>query len=214
MKLNTIWSGRLILAVLVIATSGSNVLAARSSNPRTGSFISPEKKTTEQRAIENYDEGLEHSDRAFQHRENALASDTENSRKKLLGRTDRELKKAVKKFNKVIKLQPEHYQAHANRGCALKELGDLTEAVDALEASLSLRAEYPPTMECRAEADLALGRFAEVRKAYVALVDLDPDKAKQLVEAIDAWLNNPPGDTPEAAITQMSAWVGQKRGLH
>ncbi len=77
----------------------------------------------------------------------------------------------------------------------------------AFDASLSLSAEYTPAIEYRAESHLALGRLEEVREAYAMLVGLDPTTAKQLMATIDVWVSNPPSNTSEAAVEQMSSWV-------
>lgn len=209
MKLNTIWTGRIMMVLIVVAGPwGSSILAAeRSAEPFTGSFVVRERKTTEQRVTESYNKGLKHQERAWQHRENALASDSENSRKKLIRKANKELKKALKNFDKARRLQPNFYQAHSSSGYALKELGNFAEAVVAFDASLSLSAEYTPAIEYRAEAHLALGRLEEVREAYSMLVGLDPTKAKQLMATIDTWVSNPPSNTSEAAVEQMSTWL-------
>ena len=208
MQLNTIWFGRIMMVLVVVAGPwGANVLAAERAEPFTGSFVVRERKTTEQRVTESYDKGLKHQERAWQHRESALASDSDKSRKKLVGKANKELKKALKNFDKARRLQPTFYQAHSSSGYTLKELGKFAEAVVAFDTCLSLSAEYTPAIEYRAEAHLALGRLEEVREAYAMLVGLDPTKAEQLMATIDAWVSNPPSNTSEAAVEQMSAWV-------
>tara|TARA_E500000331_G_scaffold354404_2_gene407288 strand:- start:341 stop:931 length:591 start_codon:yes stop_codon:yes gene_type:complete len=169
------------------------------------------QKSSEQRAIDHYNAGLRHRDKAWKHQEKALASTRDRDRRKYEQRAQREFGKAAKRYRSALEYQPKLYQAHGSLGYALKEMSDYDAAISAYDASLALRPQYTPAIEYLAEAHLALGKIEQTQQAYDDLVRLDPVKADELMEAINRWVAASPENISSEAIAQMAAWVAARK---
>ena len=196
---------RMLVAVLAMsATLGYGAGGNEMPAPKV-------QKTSEQRAIDHYNAGLRHRDKAWKHQEKASASTRDRDREKYEKRAQREFKKAAKRYRSAIEQHSKLYQAHSSLGYALKEMGDFSAAISAYNEALALRPQYTPAIEYLAEAHLALGKIEQIQQAYDDLVRLDPVKADELMEAISLWLETPPENVPSESVAQMAAWVAARK---
>jgi len=200
--MSRIWS----VTILVIVSCSYSSLGTAAGG---GAMKAPnvEGKSPDQLAIESYNAGLRHRDKAWKHQEKVVASTREKDRIKYQRRANKEFEKAAKRYRDAIEYQPELYQAHASLGYALRETGEYDAALNAYAESLALRPQYTPAIEYLAETHLALGEVDKVTDAYSKLVELDPVKADELLAAINEWLANPPKNTNPDAIKQLSDWL-------
>lgn len=105
----------------------------------------------------------------------------------------RDLEAALAFAEETVALEPEFYQAHANRAAILRELGRTEEAVAALEALVAMRPSY-------VEAYVPLGLYLE---AIGRELEAEPHYRKALA-LYEARLDTDPGDL-RAAVNRAIA---------
>ena len=90
-----------------------------------------------------------------------------------LGRPD----EALDALDHAIRLDPEHAEAHYNRGTILAELGRSDEGLDALDHAIRLDPEHAEAHYDRGTILAALGRSDEALEALDHAIRLNPDDA-------------------------------------
>jgi tetratricopeptide (TPR) repeat protein len=205
--MSRIWS----VTILVIVSCSYSAVGTAAGG---GSMKAPnvERRSPDQLAIESYNAGLRHRDKAWRHQEKVAASTRERDRTKYQRRANKEFAKAAKRYRAAIEYQPELYQAHASLGYGLKEMGEFDTALKAYAESLASRPQYTPAIEYLAETHLPLGEVDKATAAYSQLVELDPVKSDELLAAINDWLANPPENTSPDAIKKVSDWLRDSTG--
>ncbi len=93
---------------------------------------------------------------------------------------------AVPRFRRAVELKPAYPEAWNELGFALRQTGQYPEALKAYDEALRLRPNFPEAMEYLGEAYVKLGRMDDARAMLVRLKTLDPARAKELEEAIQA----------------------------
>jgi tetratricopeptide (TPR) repeat protein len=90
---------------------------------------------------------------------------------------------AVDWLGTAIRINPNHFRAHANLGVALQTLRRYDEAVEAYRAALALNPADAATHANLGRSLLSLGRDAEGLRALQTAVRLDPslDEERELV---------------------------------
>jgi tetratricopeptide (TPR) repeat protein len=178
-----------IFAFACLGNTGVAFAAGGGSMGAVPSTPSP-KKTPQQLAVDNYNQGIKARDKAHEHEEALAAAIKPKEQRKLQKKITKQYKRAAKKYRTAIKHEPRLYQAHGSLGYALKQLGDYEDAMVAYDEALQLKPEYTPAIEYRAEAYLELGRLDEVKEAHSQLKYRDRGHQKQLEAAIAQWLKS------------------------
>lgn len=146
------------------------------------------RKSPQQIAIDNYNAGIRYRDKAEQLEVQLAAAETDKAARKLQKKINKQYNKAAKRFRSAVKSVSSLYQAHASLGYVYKQLGEWDKAMVAYNEALRLRPEYTPAIEYRAEAFLAIGNFAGVKEAHLALQHFDPVNRDVLELAIGDWM--------------------------
>jgi len=180
----------------------------------SGSTTEPTKrKTPQELAIQNYNQGLKYRDKAWSLTQAADAQSNEKKRSKLEKKAKKQFKKAAKRFRTAVKNEPLFYQAHGSLGYAQRKLGNYDAAVAAYDESLRLNPEYTEAIEYRAEAYLSLGRLEETRAAYLELVNMDRPRADQLMAVIQKWLQQEHVSIDPKLMAEFENWATERLTL-
>lgn len=203
-----------ILLMILMMLFGVSVFAAGGGSMDSGSMSAPiERKSPRELAIDNYNRGIAHRDKAWKFQDDARTEQDDKKRVRLESRATREFKNAAKRFRTAIKYEPALYQAHGSLGYALRQLGDYEASLTAYNESLTLRPDYSEAIEYRAEANLALGNIEEAKTAYVQLLQLDRPRADELMNAVQAFLKDPPSNVAPEALADLREWSGERMQL-
>ena len=203
MKRGTLW---LAMAVLVVSVA-SSVLASGGSS---ASAPTAPELTPQQLAIEYFNRGLRHRDKAWE-----LEKKAEDSAKadKLLVKAGRSWDKAVSAFQESIANEPTMYQSHGSLGYSYRKLGRFEEALQAYDQALELQPAYAEAIEYRAEAYLGLGRIDDAKEAYMQLFRLDRTEAETLMGAMETWLETErqqQGSQAAEPLEEFGSWLQER----
>lgn len=205
-------TGLFLLCFLV----GSQPAFAAGGGGGGGGFSSSRsapKKTPKQIAIDNYNKGLKHRDKAWKYEEKATAATKEKKREKLLKSAQKQYKKAIKRYNKAIDKRPEYFQAYSSLGYAMRKTGDIEGSLVAYNKSIEINPIYPEAIEYRAETYLRLNRFDDVKEAYMDLfTNYERKYADQLMEAMNKWLQQN-GQASSEAANSFSQWIKEREEI-
>lgn len=203
----------LLLSALVglsQATAGANGAAV----PSAPTPSAPARaRTPEEMAVDSYNSGIGHRDRAVK-AEVQAAKDTKDSDRVKNGKKAREeYEKALKDFQRAAQLNPDLPQAHNGIGFAYRKLGDYGKALESYDRALQLAPKFPDAIEYRGEAYLALNRIDDAKEAYLALFAMDRKNADALLKAMSDYVAkkkaDPSGIDP-AALSAFEAWIGER----
>ena len=132
----------------------------------------------EERSRRLYEEGLKHKAKAENRAERA---DTAKNTKE----ENRLRKKAMKEYQKAVKLDQENYKAFSELGYALEKKGEARKAIGAYNFSLRINPRYYLAWRCRGEALIKLGLIKDAKESYMVLFKNDQDLAAQLMSSFD-----------------------------
>ncbi len=172
-----------------------------------------EPKTPEEAGKMAYNEGLQHRDTAWRLEDQAENATTGIERKNLLARAQKHYEKSIPSFQTAIEKIPDFHQAYSSLGYALRKTGDFEGSLEAYDRALELAPFYGEAIEYRAEAYLGLGRLDEVKEAYMQLFAKERALADQLMEAMQAWVEerrNDPGNVTPQAVEDFAAWLAER----
>jgi len=93
---------------------------------------------------------------------------------------------AVSSFQQAVRHRPNFPEAWNELGYALRQTGRYQDALKAYDEALRLRPNFPEAMEYLGEAYVRLGKLEEARALLAKLKSLDPERARELEEAIQA----------------------------
>ena len=166
-------------------------------------------------AVDEYNRGLKHRDKAWKYEEKSAVAEKEKDRSKNLEKARREYEKAAARFEAATDKDAHFHEAFSSLGYARRKLGMYERALSAYDTALSLAPNYAEAVEYRAEAYLALNRIPEAQRAYYQLVGLDNDGAAKLLAAFSGWLAEHRAtavDTVSAEqLESIAYWIKQKR---
>jgi tetratricopeptide (TPR) repeat protein len=160
--------------------------------------------TPEQKAVEKFNAGTRHLDRAAKLEEKDAA------------KAQGEFAKAIKDFESATKINPKFTQAYSQLGFALRKSGRHADALVAYDKALELLPNFSPALEYRAEAYLGLNRVEEVKQAYMILFSGDRARADELAAAMKKWVaarRAEPGSVPPETIASFEKWLSERREI-
>ena len=203
-----------VVAVVSLLVPAVPLLAAGGGAPSQPAPTNPvQPKTPEQIAQDHYRNGLRMRDRAWKLEEKAAKTDDEAKHEKLLKKVDKQFGAAVREFQTAVRNDPRLFQAWSSLGYAQRRLGNYEESLKAYDRSLEIEPGYTEAIEYRAEAYLGLGRLEEAKSAYMILFNHDRERAQELLQAMQAWVEThreDPGDVSEGTVDEFAQWVDQR----
>jgi tetratricopeptide (TPR) repeat protein len=124
--------------------------------------------------------------------------------------------KALKDFQKAVKLDPKNHRAFNGLGYAYRKTGDYNKALDSYAAALQLSPNFPDAIEYRGEAYLGLNRPEDAKQAYLALFAASRTHADLLMKAMKTWVEqrraNPAG-VDSATLDAFDGWLHERAAL-
>lgn len=111
---------------------------------------------------------------------------------------------AVALYDRALTVRPDSFEAHNNRGTALRELNRFEEALASYDRALTLKPDYAGALANRANVHADLRRFDEAFAGYDAALKLEPQLNEVLWNAALAHLVL--GDLPAGFAKYESRW--------
>ncbi len=172
--------GLLFMSVLLLAV---NVSAFWSSKK------SPEEEAAEskKKAVEVYNNGVRHMDKARAILSNGDSSFAYNYRATSDAKARKEYQKAANDFEKSVKLDSTFFEAYNNLGYCYRKLGDFPAALGAYDRAISLNKDFAQAREYRGQTYLAMGKLDLARNELTYLQDLESPYADTLSRAIQLY---------------------------
>jgi len=159
--------------------------------------------TDDQKAVQRYNSGNSHLDRAAKlEKENAAEAKIRS-----------EYEKAAKDFHTATLLTDRMYQAWTQEGFALRKLGKYDEALASYDRALTIKPNLSPALEYRAEAYLGLNRLEEAKQTYLLLFTGDRARADELAAAMKQWVEKrrgEPGTIATETIDAFEKWLSER----
>jgi tetratricopeptide (TPR) repeat protein len=185
--------------------------------PSSGPSAAPSRPLTpEEMAIDAYNSGIGHRDRAVKAETQALKEKKDNDRAKNEKKSKEEFDKALQDFKKAAELNPKMPQAYNGMGYSYRKLGDYNKALENYDRALELNPKFPDALEYRGEAYLGLNRLDDARQAYMTLFAMDRKQADALMQAMTAYVEkkkaDPSGVDP-AALSTFESWMKERSGV-
>lgn len=188
---------------------------AAGSKPATEAPATP-VQTAEEAGKAAYNLGLKHRDKAWGFEDKAKVATHDAEREKLLAKARKQHEKSIPLFGTAVEKIPSFHQAYSSLGYALRKTGDFDGSLEAYDRALELAPFYGEAIEYRAEAYLGLGRLEEVKEAYMQLFSRERALADQLMEAMEAWVEErraEPGEMSREQIDAFAAWLAERGEL-
>ena len=176
--------------------------AATSSSMPSGTPMTPEMM-----AADAFNSGLKHLTGG----DKAVAGKKPDQKKAF-----DEYTKAMKDFQKAVKLDPKNYRAFNGLGYAYRKTGDYTKALENYSSALNISPSFPDAIEYRGEAYLGLNKPEDAKQAYMSLFASSRTHADTLLKAMKTWVDerhaNPAGVDP-AALAAFEGWLHERAAL-
>jgi tetratricopeptide (TPR) repeat protein len=190
--------------------AGANGSPVRSPTPASRTL------TTAERAVEIYNNGIEHRDRGKKlEAEAAKKSGAERQQAEAKARSEYE--KALKDFQSAIQLSPSLFQAYNGLGFALRKTGAHEKAIEMYNKAIEMAPGlYTEAMEYRAEAYLGLNRIEDAKKAYLDLFGADRKQADMLLREMRVWVAKrqaEPAGLDPAALAAFAKWIDERAAI-
>jgi tetratricopeptide (TPR) repeat protein len=172
--------------------------------------------TTEERAVEAYNRGIERRDRGKKLEADAAAKQG-SDRQKAESKARSEFEKALKDFKSAAQLNPQLFQAYNGMGYALRKTGDHEKALEMYDKAIDMAPGlYTEAIEYRAEAYLGLNRIDDAKQAYLDLFGSDRKQADLLLVEIKNWVvkrqADPAGVDP-TSLAALEKWIAERAGI-
>jgi len=198
------------LAALALLVFAHTVAADGPGSYSPAAARSFPEKTQQERAIDAYNEGYEHIQRA-----DDLATRGANGDDKAAKESQKTYKAALKKFSAAVKLDPTLHEAFTYIGYANRKLGKHEESLAAYKRALELYPDYPPAIEYQGEAFLGLNDIDAARTNYLRLYALDQGQAHKLLRAMKDWAVRNAASPPDGVdVAALRAWVAERESAH
>ena len=209
--MSRILTGAAMFVALVAfqVSTGANGVAIPSASPSR--VLSPDEM-----AVEAYNSGIAHRDRALKADVQAMKEKKDSDRVKGQKKAREEYEKALKDFKKASDLNPKMPQAFNGMGFAYRKMGDYTKALENYDRALELNPKFLDAIEYRGEAYLGLNRVDDAKSAYLALFAADRKQADALMKAMTEFVAkkkvDPSGMDP-AALATFESWITERSGV-
>jgi len=197
----------LACAPLAATASSSGGMGGGSMGP---SSDMPATRSPQQIAVDDYNSGVAHKQRALSYLKDASAATNDKDRQKAQKKAEDQFQSAAKDFKKAISNNKTMYQAMNELGFAYRKLGNYEESLKQYDAALALKPGFAPALEYRGEAYLALAKYEDTKNAYLELFRTDQDHAALLMQAFDAWVAQL-GPAPSADASAFATWVNERK---
>ncbi|HTL03512.1 MAG TPA: tetratricopeptide repeat protein [Vicinamibacterales bacterium] len=195
------------LAMAFVAAAGIGLYAVK-SDPVATSSDSSTPVTPQMMSIDSFNSGLKHLNNG----DKAAAGLKPSDQKKSLD----EYGKALKDFQKSVKLDPNNFKALNGLGYAYRKTGDYEKALQNYDEALKLSPNFPDAIEYRGEAYLNLNRLDDAKKAYLTLYAGSRTHADLLLKAMKTWADkrhaDPAGVDP-TALAAFEGWLHERAAL-
>lgn len=204
-----------LLAFSAAQASGGDKQELRALGGATAPAQGP-VQTPEEIAIDNYNQGLGHRDKAWQLEKELATITGAKKASKLEGKIEKEYEKAVRNFEMAVQNRASFYQALSSLGYARRKTGDYQGSLSAYGQALQLAPDYMEAVEYQAEAHLALGRVDEAKQAYMTLFARDREKADQLMAAMKGWIADQRAGDGQASPAELAAieeWIAGREEI-
>jgi tetratricopeptide (TPR) repeat protein len=203
-----------LVGVHQVAAGANGVAVPPSPSP---SASSPSRALTpEEMAVEVYNSGISHRDRALKADAQALKDKKDSDRLKNEKKAREEYDKALKDFAKAAKLNPSMPQAYNGMGFSYRKLGDYAKALENYDRALQLAPNFPDAIEYRGEAYLGLNRLDDAKQAYLTLFAMDRKQADSLMTAMKDYVAKKKADpvgVDAAALSAFENWIAERAGV-
>jgi len=196
-------------APLFAAASGSGGMGG-SMGGATGTSAEPSSRSPQQMAVDYYNSGVSHKQRALSYLKDAAAATNDKDKQKNIKKAEDQFQSASKDLKKAISYKKDMYQAMNELGFAYRKLGQYDESLRQYDAALALKPGFAPALEYRGEAYLALAKYEDSKNAYLELYRTDQDHAALLMQAFDEWVAKL-GPAPSSDASAFAAWVGERK---
>lgn len=205
-----------LLLLAVVGLYQAVALANGSTMPSSPGGASSRMLTPEERAVESYNNGVEHKDKGRKLEEQAAAKQGADA-VKLAGKARSEYEKALKDFKNAAQANPKLFQAYNGMGFSLRKTGDFAKALVMYDQAIGMASGfYAEAVEYRAEAYLGLNRMDDARQAYLDLFGADRKQADVLMATMKSWVAARHADSAgvdPAALAAFEQWLGERDGL-
>jgi tetratricopeptide (TPR) repeat protein len=206
-------------SVAMIALVGAYQGAAGANGVSVPSSPAPSVSrplTPEEMAIEAYNSGISHRDRAIRAEGQAFKDKKDSDRVKNEKKAREEFDRALKDFGKAAQLNPNLPQAYNGLGYAYRKLGDYAKALENYDRALQLSPRFVDAIEYRGEAYLSLNRLDDAKQSYLTLFAMDRKQADLLMQAMKEYVakkkTDPAGVDP-AALSAFESWIAERAGV-
>ena len=159
----------------------------------------------------HYKSGLRHKKKAWKYEVKAAKYENQKKRDKYLAKAQKSYGKAVVQQSNALKAFPDHSEAANELGYALRKTGKYTKAIGAYNYALNINPDFYQAIEYRGEALLAIGRIDNAKQDYMLLFRADRELARQLMDAMDAWLASQ--EQQSDSVMEFGAWVVERKAL-
>ena len=202
-----------LVAVYQVAAGANGVAVppSPSSGPAASRTLTPEEM-----AVEAYNSGISHRDRAVKADTQAMKDKKDSDRLKNEKKAREEHEKALKDFTKAASLNPSMPQAYNGMGYSYRKLGDYTKALENYDRALQLSPKFPDAIEYRGEAYLALNRLDDAKQSYLTLFGMDRKQADSLMTAMKDYVakkKTDPSGVDAAALSAFESWITERAGV-
>jgi len=194
----------------------ANGTAMPPSPAPSGSAAPSRPLTPEEMAVEVYNSGINHRDRALKSDTQAMKDKKDSDRLKNEKKAREEYEKALKDFNKAASLNPSMPQAYNGIGYSYRKLGDYAKALENYDRALQLAPKFPDAIEYRGEAYLGLNRLDDAKQAYLTLFAMDRKQADSLMAAMKEYVakkKTDPSGVDAAALSGFESWIAERAGV-
>jgi tetratricopeptide (TPR) repeat protein len=203
----------LVAGVALVSASQIVARANGVSVPPPSSSSAGSPATPDSMAIDAYNSGMSHRDRAVKADNQVLKDKNDADRAKSQTKSRDEYQKALSDFQRAVDLNPRMPQAYNGLGYAYRKLGDYARALENYDRALRLNPKFVDAIEYRGEAYLGLNQLDDAKQAYMALFAMNRKQADLLMNAMNDYVAKKkvdPGGVDPTTLSEFEAWIRER----